>query len=421
MEITAEELGRRLRVARETAEVTQEVAASHLGLTRGALAQVESGMRAPNSLQLVELARLYGLDPGDLLRAEFDPRSTNALQALFRAEAAIADDVDRARAVRECAELRREFVQLEEMLGVERRATYPVRYETPTIRARYDAVRQGEALAASERGRLGLGDEPITSLVELLQSQGIWVAQVNLPDNISGFTLHDATDGIAVFVNAEHVEARQRFSYGHEYCHAVADWKSESVVSRVEERTDLPEVRANAFAASFLLPPAGVRSFVESIGKGRGDRSLRIFDEREAVTARERLEVAARPIGAHDVGLLASYFGVSYDAATYRLQNIGLITNEERERLAAQRHLESSFRFEVRGPVEPRGPAIHARLVNLAIDALRVGLISAGRFRELCLRARVPIDQIDEVVFAIQAEAETTATGVDSHPSAIEA
>ncbi|MCC6312276.1 MAG: ImmA/IrrE family metallo-endopeptidase [Trueperaceae bacterium] len=405
MEITAEELGRRLRVAREVAEVTQEVAASHLGLTRGALAQVESGMRAPNSLQLVELARLYALDPGDLLRAEFEPRSTNALQALFRAEAAIADDAERARAVRECAELRRDFLQLEEMLGVERRATYPVRYETPALRARYDAVRQGEALAASERGRLGLGDEAITSLVELLQSQGIWVAQVDLPDNISGFTLHDPADGIAVFVNAGHVEGRRRFSYAHEYCHAVADWKSESVVSRVEDRTDLPEVRANAFAAAFLLPPAGVRAFVESIGKGRGDRSLRIFDEREAVTARERLELAARPIGPHDVGWLASYFGVSYEAATYRLQNIGLVTNDERERLAAQRHLASGFGIAARRP-EPEGPALHARLVNLALDALRAGLISAGRFRELCLRAGIDIDQIDEVVMAVQGDAE---------------
>lgn len=418
MEITAGELGRRLRVARETAEVTQEVAASHLGLTRGALAQVESGMRAPNSLQLVELARLYALDPGDLLRAEFEPTSTNALQAFFRAEAAIADDAERARAVRECAELRSDFVQLEEMLGVERRATYPVRYETPALRARYDAVRQGEALAASERGRLGLGDEPITSLVELLQSQGIWVAQVELPDNMSGFTLHDPTHGISVFVNAEHVEGRRRFSYGHEYCHAVADWKSESVVSRVEERTDLPEVRANAFAAAFLLPPAGIRAFVESIGKGRGDRSLRIFDESEAVTARERLELAARPIGPHDVGLLASYFGVSYDAATYRLQNIGLITNDERERLAAQRHLGSGLGIPVTRP-EPEGSALHSRLVNLAYDALRAGLISAGRFRELCLRAGVDIDQIDEAILAVQGEDDAPARQATAGPSAI--
>jgi Zn-dependent peptidase ImmA (M78 family)/DNA-binding XRE family transcriptional regulator len=414
MMITAEELGRRLRVARETAEVTQEVAATHLGLTRGALAQVESGMRAPNSLQLVELARLYGLDPGDLLQEEFDPRSANALQAFFRAEAAIADDAALARAVRECDELRRDYIRLEEMLGVERRATYPVRYETPPLRARYDAVRQGEALAASERGRLGLGDEPITSLVELLQSQGIWVAQVNLPDDMSGFTLHDSIDGIAVFVNAEHAEGRRRFSYSHEYCHAVADWNSKSVVSRARDRTELREVRANAFAAALLLPPAGVRAFVESVGKGRGDRSLRIFDEDEALTARERTEVTSRPIGPHDVASLAGFFGVSYDATTYRLQNVGLITNDERERLASQGNL-----FRVKSTVEPVGSELHSRLVNLAFDALRAGLISAGRFRELCLRAGVPIDRIDDFVFAVQAEAEASATQGATQSSAV--
>jgi hypothetical protein len=136
------------------------------------------------------------------------------------------------------------------------------------------------------------------------------------------------------------------------------------------------------------------------------------------VTARERHELPAQPIGPQDVGLLASYFGVSYDATTYRLQNIGLITNDERETLAAQRHIGSGFGFPNRRP-EPEGSALHARLVNLAFDALRAGSISAGRFRELGLRAGLNIDQIDEVVSAVQHEDEAVAAEGTTQSNAI--
>ena len=41
----------------------------------------------------------------------------------------------------------------------------------------------------------------------------------------------------------------------------VADQERFGLISRVSERDDLIEVRANAFAASFLMPEDGVRQF----------------------------------------------------------------------------------------------------------------------------------------------------------------
>ena len=38
--------------------------------------------------------------------------------------------------------------------------------------------------------------------------------------------------------------------------------------SRESERSDLLEVRANVFAANFLMPEEGVRQFVGTLGKG---------------------------------------------------------------------------------------------------------------------------------------------------------
>lgn len=66
------ELGKRLRVTRVKVGLTQGQVAAELGVSRGAVSQIEIGMRAPNSLQLVRLAELYGRDPSELLADEFD-------------------------------------------------------------------------------------------------------------------------------------------------------------------------------------------------------------------------------------------------------------------------------------------------------------------------------------------------------------
>lgn len=410
MQIDAQELGRRLRVARDAAGITQHAAARQLGLTRGAVAQLEAGQRAPNSLHLVSLARLYGREPGEFLAEEFESDAPTALQALFRAEIGIADDPARAQAVRDCVELRRDFSELEAALGIESQQPYAVRYELPSIRSRYDAVRHGEALAGSERGRLGLGGEPVVSLVHLLHGQGIWVGEVNLPDNVSGFTLHDPIDGISVFANHAHHERRRRFSYAHEYCHAIADWQHHSIVSRQEDRAEFREVRANAFSAAFLLPTKGVYDFMAGLGKGRIDRSVQVFDEEGALTARERSEAKTRAVAAHDVELLRRNFGVSYEASLYRLQNLGLIANEERRVLAEQRYQAEAFPALPPEITEPDEDHAAQRLVRLAVQAFQSERISTGRLRELCRRADLPEREIDELVFSLTS---STATATD--------
>jgi Zn-dependent peptidase ImmA (M78 family)/transcriptional regulator with XRE-family HTH domain len=401
MEITAEELGRRLREARETAALTQDDAATALGLTRGAIAQIEGGMRAPNSLQLVRLAGLYAREPGDFLTGAFDPADADPLVSLFRADQLTADPA-RNEVVRACLELSRRYDELEQLLGADRGTNYPVRYDVPQPRSRWESVRQGEAIADSERARLGLGGEPARSLVDILQSQGIKLALLGLPDDVSGLSVFHPRFGLAIFINEEHAPARQRFSYAHEYCHVLADRDLQSYVSKDDNRTDLREVRANAFAASFLLPRHGVESFLASFGKDATGRTVRIFDDEQVVTARGKAPTEPQTLGAGDAANLAAAFGVSYDAALYRLQNLGHLTDEQRGKLAAQRDLARRLptREELR---EPQGPGFHRRLLSLAIDAFQAGLISAGRFREICREADMTPDEIDRLVFELDA------------------
>jgi Zn-dependent peptidase ImmA (M78 family) len=103
----------------------------------------------------------------------------------------------------------------------------------------------------------GLGDAPITDMRELIVMQGIWAAGAKLPDEISGlFFAGTPASGRFILVNHEQVRARKRFSYAHEYAHAILDHKRVATVTSKSNATEFIEKRANAFAAAFLMPRA---------------------------------------------------------------------------------------------------------------------------------------------------------------------
>ena len=61
-------LGEVLRERRESRKMTQELVAEKLGVSRQAVSKWEQGASEPSTTNLVKLARLYGVDPADLLR-----------------------------------------------------------------------------------------------------------------------------------------------------------------------------------------------------------------------------------------------------------------------------------------------------------------------------------------------------------------
>lgn len=113
----------------------------------------------------------------------------------------------------------------------------------------------------------------------MLASQGIWASALELPDQMSGLFLRHSTIGLAILVNARHVRARKRFSYAHEFAHALMDRNARVKVSSADNAADLVEKRANAFATAFLMPRAGVVEMLTQLDKGRPSRSEQsIFD-----------------------------------------------------------------------------------------------------------------------------------------------
>jgi Zn-dependent peptidase ImmA (M78 family)/DNA-binding XRE family transcriptional regulator len=400
MPVDQEELARRLKAAREASHLTQDDVARHLGVSRSTVAQMELGNRAVTSLELDRLAYLYGRDIRAFLADEFRPE--DVLVAVFRRHPDMVRNDQVLGAVRGSLAAGREVTNLERLLGVDVDLAALPAYSLKTPATKWEAIQQAERIAADERRRLGLGGAPLPSVGELLESQGVRTAQASLPEDVSGLTVAEPDTGVLVVVNREHVAWRRRFSFAHEYCHVLLDRDQKGAISRGADRDTLPEVRANAFAAAFLMPSDGVVTFLQGLAKGQPSRlRAEVYDEQAALPAQARPAAGSQDIQLYDVVLLAHHFGVSRISALYRLKNLKLLNEPE---FAALQIQEESGRgkeiAEVLGLPEPdeSGDGVRARIVTLALEAFRRGEITRAKLAELARQAGVEPERLDRAV-----------------------
>jgi len=387
MAINQQELGRRIRAAREACRMTQEDAANQLGMSRSPYVQMENGNRSVSSLELDKLAFLFGRDIREFLGETFQDEDT--LAALFRAQPDVARQPEVTAKLRECLALGRELTRLERFVGLDRDMAALHCYAFTPPRTRWDAVQQGQRLAEGERRRLGMGPGSLPDLTELMESQGVHTGMVDLPDDVCGLTLNDRDIGFFVVANAKHHHLRRRFSLAHEYAHVLADRDRFGLVSKASEQENLIEVRANVFAACFLLPEEGVHLFVTGLGKGRPSRaSAEVFDEVGTLCAQGRTEPGTQRLQLYDVVQLAHGFGVSVSSALYRLKNLRYLTEAEFNRLLGQDKAGGARPLiEFLGVPEPNHmgmrSAFRLRFLGLALEAFRREEISKGKLKEL--------------------------------------
>jgi Zn-dependent peptidase ImmA (M78 family)/transcriptional regulator with XRE-family HTH domain len=341
MALDSKTLGRRLREARDNRRLTQEQVAQGIGISRTALVHIEAGSRSLSTLELAEMAKLYHRSPSDFLEEDSVPVSSDedSVFRIHRLPPELVDDPEVNRQVSRCVELCSIGVDLEKTLGMLDPIHLPV-YEVRRPTKPYEATRQGEQVAESERRRLGLGYGPIADMADLITMQGVWASGVQgLPNEISGIFLRHNSIGLVILVNYDHPRTRKRFSYAHEYGHALLDRKSTSaIVTSKSNSLDFIERRANAFAAAFLMPREGVRWFLELLEKGGPSRRSHVTytSVDVPVDAEERPAPGSQQITFQDVVALAHHFGVSYPAAVYRMSDLGFANSEEKSNLISR-------------------------------------------------------------------------------------
>jgi Zn-dependent peptidase ImmA (M78 family) len=158
--------------------------------------------------------------------------------------------------------------------------------------------------------------QPPVDVRSIAEREGIRVMFEELEDSISGFVVRRGVD-TSIGVNKEHHSNRQRFTLAHELGHyrlhiqprnnptAVYVDAEQTLVHFRAEIPDAPpnadEVEANSFAAALLMPEDFVRR-----------------------------DLHGTSVNAHDdsaIRHLAKRYGVSVQALTIRLVELGLIRN----------------------------------------------------------------------------------------------
>lgn len=361
--ITQEELGKRLREARATAGYTQEEAGQALGLDDTAITKVERGKRGVGALELKRLASLYGVSVDHLLD---DPLREGEvlLEIALRSVEALDPKVETMK--RRMQRLVSNDRWLREEEEERSSAWEPLASEIPQDLMDYE---RGYQAAALFRERYELGDSPIPDLAMLADEVGVVVARLPLgdvgsPDGCSA--IDPETDAAYILINSDKSRVRRRFTIAHELGHLVMEHLlgGQVIIDETLNERAPKEREANAFAAGLLMPESGVRGAVERL--------------------RKRLD-EDNPI--EWIVWLADSFGVSEEAAAYRLVNIGLTrvvggdtreavkgVAEDQEGLRdtrARLGLSLAMRDTERGVTEV-GPSMRARVAR----ALETGAIS---------------------------------------------
>jgi Zn-dependent peptidase ImmA (M78 family)/DNA-binding XRE family transcriptional regulator len=364
------EVGERLRIARESAGITQADAASSIEVARTTLVAIEQGQRRIRIGELQRLAKLYGTSVNALLRQEAVHVD---LAPRFRKLVSTSDNaVDTAAQL--LADLAKAEVELENLLGVRRAQNYPP--ERPILRG--DVRAQAEQDATELRQRLGLGMSPVLDIITLLELElGVRVYIRKFDGRISGLFAYDEALGPCMLLNANHPRERRTQSAAHECGHLVSTRRQPEILQKDEPETSREERYANAFGRAFLTPPRAVMQKFHDVTAG-SDRLTR-----------------------RHVILLAHFFGVSREAIIRRLEELGLtklgtwdwfednggITDEQAQQVLGDLRVPDGQKADADRPTT-------LRLNLLAAEAHRQELLSEGQLARLLHLDRTELREI---------------------------
>ena len=402
-------IGRRVRAARELSGLTQSDVGIGLGIPQSAVAQIEAGQRSVTATELAQIAELVGMAPGSLIRRDLDNLDVAALmrsdQGLGENEK-VRNEINRASLLFIEGAILRELLEQNNSIGVPR-------YSSEIPKSVSVAIDSGETVANAERQRLGLGWSSIPDMSDLISKQGVWTSSIEFSDGISGAFLRHKSFGLAILVNSNHSIARKRFSYAHEYCHALMDRERTSSVSSTNNSNSYIEKRANAFAAAFLMPEEGVKKIMNLLSKGRTVRSKQsILDAAsgECLDFDIRRSSKQLQIAYTDVARLARYFGVSYKASCYRLRSLGYLRSNELGSLLDLQFEANSYikainaydDVERTDTESENNRSLRQELLHLGLEAYRQGKISRGRLLEMHVPLGVTLEFLMKQAEALQ-------------------
>ena len=347
-------LGKELQTARKRAGLTQEEAAQAIDAARTTIVAIEKGERRIKAGELLKLAQAFGRSPSDFVR----PRpKLESFYVQFRGpyQRTLEDNTEISPKIDEFEDFCRDYLELEQLMESPLSRKYPTEYSVSGIPLEQAA----DEVAKEERNRLRLGDGPLLNLRGMLEQEvGLRIFYIPLPAKFSAIYFYTESLGGCIAVNSLHPFERQRMSLAHDYGHFLTTRISPTLdMEEYYQRLPESERFANTFASDFLMPSEGLTRRINDIRKTQGKIILA------------------------DLLRLAHYYGVSFDALTYRLEESKLLPTGTGKSLKENglriREAQRQLGLDATPLKEETFPQ---RYQLLAINALESGLITEGRF-----------------------------------------
>lgn len=360
--LSNDEVGDRLRRAREDAGLTQADAAQIIDAARTTIVAIEKGQRRVRIEEIQKLARAYGTSANALLRRE--SIQLDLLPQFRKLEQSTDAAVEVAS--RMLNDLVRAELELEDALGIRRERRYP--QERQILPGDTNSVMaQAEEDAQDLRDWLGIGPGPIGDIISILDLQlGIRVYLCPLDSRISGLFAYDRRAGACMLLNALHPRARLMTTVAHELGHFVSTRNEPEVLTEDALFASREERYANSFARGFLTPSRAVKQRFQDITAGHSHLTRR------------------------HIIVLANAFGVAREAMVRRLEELRLAKRGTWDWFQANGGITDEQAREVLG----ESPQIHVdsaivgriippRLALLAGEAWKRGIYSEGQLVRL--------------------------------------
>ena len=353
--VDAETIGRRLRDCRERLGMTQGELAGKAAVGVSSISEFENGRREPTLSQLRKLADAMSADVARFLSSD-EPRVETVR---WRERPADAEVIE-TRFLKLC----RQYRDLERWAGEEEPVQLRRAERFPSSRP------EVAALARQMQGEMQLGDRPGLVLRRRLEDDyGLKTFVLPVEPSGTAACTTGPEYGPAVLLNSLNSAARRTFDLAHELFHLLTWDVSPDAPKETEEKF------AEYFAATLLLPDGALRDAV--------DRRIR-----------------DRKLSIANVCELARDFCVSIDALFWRMHNLYGWTDagETRAKIDRARALARPYSA-IAPPLEEDTSELPERYRSLALQALRSGEISTGRFAEyMGLRRWEAMKYADEAV-----------------------
>lgn len=235
----------RLTLGRKRRKLTARALANAIGVSPITISRLENGANEPEDETVEALARALGFPRGFFFAEDVDELPAEA--ASFRSLSSMsARERDAALSAGAIAYLFNDWVA--------ERFNLPAP-DVPELRG--DAT--PEAAAQVVRANWGLGEQPISSMIKLLESKGVRVFSLcEDTKNVDAFSCWRGEQPF-VFLNTFKSTERSRFDAAHELGHLVMHKHGAPQDSRQAES------EADRFASAFLMPMDDVMSRIRYV------------------------------------------------------------------------------------------------------------------------------------------------------------